>query len=82
MSVKVLKTAVVVYAAFFANAIGIDLSSALAAENLSRFCPVSTGQMAAHVCQNAVFTGILKRAEDTGVEPATHCWAIDFESTC
>lgn len=20
--------------------------------------------------------------EDTGVEPATHCWAIDFESTC
>ncbi len=22
------------------------------------------------------------RAEDTGVEPATHCWAIDFESTC
>ncbi len=23
-----------------------------------------------------------KEAEDTGVEPATHCWAIDFESTC
>ena len=24
----------------------------------------------------------LVKAEDTGLEPATHCWAIDFESTC
>jgi hypothetical protein len=24
----------------------------------------------------------VKRAEDTGLEPATHCWATDFESAC
>lgn len=29
---------------------------------------------------NVVILNVI--AEDTGVEPATHCWAIDFESTC
>ena len=28
------------------------------------------------------FEGALVRAEDTGLEPATHYWATDFESAC
>jgi hypothetical protein len=29
-----------------------------------------------------VFEGVLMKAEDTGLEPATHYWATDFESAC
>ena len=35
------------------------------------------------VCRDKALIDIdCLEAEDTGVEPATHCWAIDFESTC
>ena len=82
MFTNVLKSAVIFLAAVVVTAGGSDWSSTPVKENLSRFCPVWTGQMGAHVCFEPVFPGFKKRAEDTGVEPATHCWAIDFESTC
>ena len=77
-----LKSALVFLAAIAAGTGGSDWSSTLVKENLSRFCPVSTGQTGAHVCSTPFFRGFKQVAEDTGVEPATHCWAIDFESTC
>ena len=76
------RSALIFSAALATSVCAGDMSSDFNAENLSRFCPESTGQMGAHDCSDVVFRVKQKRAEDTGVEPATHCWAIDFESTC
>jgi hypothetical protein len=76
---NVLMNAVTFLTSFGVMIGGGDGSSTFQQENLSRFCP---GQMAVHTCKVAVFPGKQPKAEDTGVEPATHFWAIDFESTC
>lgn len=82
MLTNVLKSAIIFLATGVVATGGSDWYSTLAEQNLSRFCPVLAGQMGAHDCSDPVFHGFNNRAEDTGVEPATHCWAIDFESTC
>ena len=73
-------------AVFLAAVIGLfgwdDLSSTQVYDGTKTFCPDDSGQTRAQKKFDSVFTESNFRAEDTGVEPATHCWAIDFESTC
>lgn len=69
MFVNVLNSAVIFLAGIGAVIAGDHWSSTFAKENLSRFCPGSTGQMGVHVCADTVFAVSKNRTEDTGVEP-------------
>lgn len=68
MKVNVLKSAIVLLVAVNVTACNGAWPSHDSGKNLSRFCPETTGQMAAHVCKNAVSLGKQPSAETTGNE--------------